>query len=152
MPEISIPGDIAHVIQIAIAPVFLLARIGALLNVMANRLGRVVDRWRALEHELGKCGDEEARVRITELGLLDKRMAHINRAIALSTLAALLVCIVIMFLFTGQLLHFPVTQLVSILFIATMGVLIAGLLYFLFEIRIANRTLRVARHVLKRET
>ena len=85
-------------------------------------------------------------------GLLDKRMAHINRAIALSTLAALLVCIVIMFLFTGQLLHFPVTQLVSILFIATMGVLIAGLLYFLFEIRIASRTLRVARHVLKRET
>ena len=64
----------------------------------------------------------------------------------------LLVCVVIIFLFTGQLLHFPVTQLVSILFIATMGVLIAGLLYFLFEIRIASRTLRVARHVLKRET
>ena len=57
MPDFVIPGDIAHVIQIAIAPVFLLAGIGAFLNVMTNRLGRVVDRWRSLEAELSGCDD-----------------------------------------------------------------------------------------------
>jgi hypothetical protein len=86
-----------------------------------------------------------------ELKLIDRRMAHSNRAIALSTLAALLVCIVIIFLFTGLLLHFSVTQAVSILFVATMCVLVAGLLSFLLEIWISTRTLRVAREVLKRE-
>ncbi|MBI1399945.1 DUF2721 domain-containing protein [Hyphomonas sp.] len=35
----------AHIIQLAIVPVFTLAGIGALLNLMANRLARVVDRW-----------------------------------------------------------------------------------------------------------
>ena len=148
MPEISVPGDIAHVIQIAIAPVFLLAGIGALLNVMANRLGRVVDRWRALEGELADCDEESRRLHVLELKLLDRRMAHSNRAIALSTLAALLVCVVIIFLFTGQLLQVSVTRAVSILFIATMGVLVAGLLSFLLEIRISSRTLRVARHLI----
>ena len=149
MPEFAITGDIAHVIQIAIAPVFLLAGIGAFLNVMTNRLGRVVDRWRNLEKELTAADDESRQVRIVELKLLDRRMAHSNRAIALSTLAALLICLVIMCLFTGQLLSFPVTQTVSVLFIATMGVLVAGLLSFLLEIRISSRTLRVASDVLK---
>lgn len=151
MPEISVPGDIAHVIQIAIAPVFLLAGIGAFLNVMANRLARVVDRWRGLETELSACAPDEKKTRVRELGWLDRRMAHINRAIALSTLAALLVCVVIILLFTGQLLQVPMTQAVSILFIAAMSVLVAGLIFFLLEIRIASRTLRVARGLLKHE-
>ncbi|MEZ5953865.1 MAG: DUF2721 domain-containing protein [Hyphomonas sp.] len=151
MPDVAIPEDIAHVIQIAIAPVFLLAGIGAFLNVMANRLARVVDRWRALEADLATCDADARKIRVEELSGLDRRMANINRAIALSTLAALLVCVVIILLFTGQLLHMPVTQAVSILFIAAMSVLVAGLIYFLLEIRIASRTLRVARVLLKRD-
>jgi len=149
MPEFLVPDDIAHVIQIAIAPVFLLAGIGAFLNVMTNRLGRVVDRWRTLESDLTVCEGENRRLRVMELAVLDRRMAHSNRAIALSTLAALLVCVVIIFLFTGQLLHIPVTQAVSVLFIAAMSVLVAALLSFLLEIRISSRTLRVARETLK---
>nr|WP_321360269.1 DUF2721 domain-containing protein [uncultured Hyphomonas sp.] len=152
MPDFTIPGDIAHVIQIAVAPVFLLAGIGAFLNVMTNRLGRVVDRWRKLEAGLADCDDEGRRLRVMELKILDRRMAHSNRAIALSTLAALLVCVVIIFLFTGQLLHVSITQAVSILFIAAMSVLVAALLSFLLEIRISSRTLRVARDTLKNRT
>lgn len=152
MPELLVPDDIAHVIQIAIAPVFLLAGIGAFLNVMTNRLGRVVDRWRTLESDLTACEGEDRRLRVMELAVLDRRMAHSNRAIALSTLAALLVCVVIIFLFTGQLLHVTVTQAVSVLFIAAMSVLVAALLSFLLEIRISSRTLRVARETLKPRT
>ncbi|MEZ5945999.1 MAG: DUF2721 domain-containing protein [Hyphomonas sp.] len=118
-----IPEDIAHVIQIAIAPVFLLAGIGAFLSVMANRLARIVDRWRALRRNLATCDADARKLHIEELVGLDRRMVNTSRAIALSTLAALLVCVVIILLFTGQLLHVPVTQAVSILFIAAMSVL-----------------------------
>ncbi|MAN46435.1 MAG: DUF2721 domain-containing protein [Alphaproteobacteria bacterium] len=149
MPDLLVPTDIAHVIQIAIAPVFMLAGIGALLNVMTNRLGRVVDRWRKMEKELEAQEGAPSKDRIAHLAVLDRRMAHINRAIALSTLSALLICIVIILLFTGQLLRFPVASMVSILFIASMSVLVGSLLSFLLEIRIASRMLRVARTVLR---
>jgi len=40
---------VAHVIQLSVAPVFLLSGIGAMLAVMTNRLARVIDRARTLE-------------------------------------------------------------------------------------------------------
>lgn len=49
MLETITAADIAHVIQLSVAPVFLLAGIGSILGVMANRLARVVDRARILE-------------------------------------------------------------------------------------------------------
>src|SRR5262245_12975711 len=50
--------SLARVIQIAIAPVFLLSGIGALLAVMTNRLARVIDRARTLD--LRRSGADEA--------------------------------------------------------------------------------------------
>ncbi|MFN3312204.1 MAG: DUF2721 domain-containing protein [Hyphomonas sp.] len=144
-----LPSDIAHIIQLAIAPVFTLAGIGALLNVMANRLARVVDRWRALEAGLAADDEIASRLHVTELGVLDRRMVHIHRAIALSTLAALLICIVIILLFTGQLFTVPVARTVSVLFVASMGLLVVGLVSFYIEVRIASRILRVTRAVLE---
>jgi hypothetical protein len=41
-------SDISHVIQLAVAPVFLLAGIGAFINAFAARLGRIFDRSRVL--------------------------------------------------------------------------------------------------------
>lgn len=144
-----LPSDIAHIIQLAIAPVFTLAGIGALLNVMANRLARVVDRWRALEAGLAADDEIASRLHVTELGVLDRRMVHIHRAIALSTLAALLICIVIILLFTGQLFSVPVARTVSVLFVASMVLLVVGLVSFYVEVRIASRILRVTRAVLE---
>ena len=86
MHDTYIVMALGPVIELALAPVFLLAGIGAFLNVMTSRLGRVVDRWRALEAELTSCDDERRRLHVKELGILDRRMAHSNRAIALSTL------------------------------------------------------------------
>ncbi|WP_370373633.1 DUF2721 domain-containing protein, partial [Henriciella pelagia] len=84
----GLPADIAHSIELAVAPVFLIAGIGALLTVLTNRLGRVVDRSRALEIELSEEGAMEAHPRWrSELWLLDRRISWINRAIVLSTAA-----------------------------------------------------------------
>ena len=150
MPEITpLPSDIAHIIQLAIAPVFTLAGIGALLNVMANRLARVVDRWRALEEGLAAEDETSRRVHHTELGVLDRRMVHIHRAIALCTLAALMICLVIILLFTGQLIAIPVAAAVSILFVVSMSLLVVALVSFYIEVTIASRILRVTRAVLE---
>lgn len=144
-----LPADVAHIIQLAIAPVFTLAGIGALLNVMANRLARVVDRWRALEGGLSGIDEATQWIYIAELNILDQRMARIHLAISLSTLAALLICVVIILLFTGQLTPIPVAQAVAILFVASMSFLSVALVSFLLEVRIASRSLRVARAVLE---
>ena len=143
--------DIAHIIQLAVAPVFLIAGIGALLNVLTNRLGRVVDRTRALEVELSIEQPLETHPRwAKELVLLDRRMAWINKAITLSTLAMLLVCLVIVTLFTGQLMSFDLSVLISVLFILTMAAMIAALGSFLWEIHVAAAMLRVRTDLLER--
>lgn len=149
---VTIPSDIAHIIQLAIAPVFLLAGIGALLNVMTNRLARVVDRWRKVEGFMTELSEDLRQRHVPELAAIDKRMIRINRAVTLSALSALLICLVIVTLFAGQLVRTDVSNLVAVLFVASMGVLIVALVYFLSEISIATRTLRVAPHLLTSKT
>jgi hypothetical protein len=146
------PVDIAHIIELAIAPVFLIAGIGALLNVLTNRLGRVVDRGRMLEAALAAGTPEgEARERMAkELRAVDQRMKRIHVALTLSTLAALLNCLVIMFLFMGELFSADLSRIIAALFVATMAALIGALCFFLGEIGIATRTLRVRSELLDR--
>lgn len=147
----SIPvTQIAHLIQLAIAPVFLLAGIGSLLNVVAHRLARVVDRSRTLEAEFSSY-DEARRARAAaELCLLEKRMKVANYSISACTASALFTCIVIAILFVADLTAFAFGQAVALLFIATMLLLIVGLVLFLYEIRLAIRSLAVRREMLPR--
>ena len=138
-------NEIAHLISLAIAPVFLLAGIGSILNVLAARLARVVDRARRLEIEfetieLVKQGPARAEVR-----LLDRRMTVVNLAISCCTASALLVCMVVAILFVADLASFQFGRVIAYLFILTMVMLIAGLLLFLYEVRLAMRSLRIRR-------
>ncbi|WP_411816678.1 DUF2721 domain-containing protein [Hyphococcus sp. DH-69] len=141
MNEVS---DVGHIIQLAVAPVFLLAGIGALLNVVTHRLARVIDRARVLEARLGEqpSATEIGRIK-DELAALDKRMLYAQRAIWLFSIAALLICVVVATLFIGEFIAANVETLVAMLFVATMLGMVAGLVLFLMEISIATRTLRV---------
>lgn len=137
-------SGIAHIVELAVAPVFLLAGIGALLNVVTARLARVIDRARALEDRFFTQPDdvEMARLR-SELGFLDKRMAYAQRAVLLFSVAALLVCVVVATLFVGAFISLNVATAVALMFIAAMVAMIGGLSSFLLEITIATRTMRV---------
>lgn len=138
-------ADIARIIQLAIAPVFTIAGIGAVLNVLTQRLSRVVDRARELEVRTEAETDTQERAEhLVHLIDLDRRMLRINLSITLCTLSALLMCLVIMALFTGELIATDLSDLVAVLFIAAMACLIASLSFFLAEISIALRTLRVS--------
>lgn len=136
--------NIAHIIQLSVAPVFLLAGIGAILNVVASRLGRVVDRARYLEEELPRTNRKTDPDHVlAQLANLDRRIVFAQRSIIFCVIAAFLVCIVVATLFIGALAQLALAALVGVLFIAAMLSLIGGLAYFLAEVAIATRMLRV---------
>jgi len=140
--EINVNG-VAHVIQQAVAPVFLLTGVGAILGVLTNRLARVVDRFRELDpgeraRTTGHPGDVLAPRFVEELAMLERRRRWIQRAITFCTLCALLVCLVIAGLFIASELGLDPSRAVAILFVSGMAALVAGLLCFLREIALAG--------------
>jgi hypothetical protein len=143
------PGAVGQVIQLAVAPVFLLAGVGAILNVMTQRLARVIDRARVVESllEAGE-GEEDARRHRAELWALGRRMSVVNAAITCCTAAALTVCAVVALLFIGELFALSLFAPIAFLFVATMVLLMLGLALLLVEISIAMRTVRVRTELL----
>ena len=136
-------SEIAHQIQLAVAPVFLLAGVGAILNVLANRLARVVDRARELAAGTASLDEAERSLALNELRFLTRRITAANLAIACCTASALLVCVVVATLFMAAPTQLAVGRIISWLFIAAMALLIAGLVLFLHEVQLAMRSLRV---------
>jgi Protein of unknown function (DUF2721) len=134
---------IAHVIQLAVAPVFLLTGVGAMLGVLINRLGRIIDRARVLEDAHPSAEGERRQHLERALYALASRARLINQAISLCTTCALLVCAVIAALFAGAFLETDLSVLVGLMFIAAMLTLIGALVSFLREIQIATRSLRI---------
>ncbi|MDE2149281.1 MAG: DUF2721 domain-containing protein [Gammaproteobacteria bacterium] len=135
--------SIAHAIQLAVAPVFLLTGIAALLGVLANRLARVVDRARALEGRLEATPPTAAGRLHQDLRLLARRARVINRGIAAVTVAALLICTLIVVLFVDVFFGWELTRPVALLFVAAMAALIFGLLSLLREVQLATAGLRI---------
>jgi Protein of unknown function (DUF2721) len=141
--------DMASTIQSAIAPVFLLTGIGAMLNVISSRLSRAIDRTRSLEPlHRGSLGKEHARY-VDELRLLDRRITLSNLAATLCVASALAVCLLIIMLFIAQLSGEHYANSVAAFFVIAMLLLAAGLLTLLLEIRIAIRALRVRAELLQ---
>jgi len=142
--------DIVQIIQLSIAPVFLIAGIGTLLNVLTSRLARVVDRGRVIEQDLDSPVGSGVHTNrhLAELRVLDQRMNWIHNAITLSTTAILLVCLLIVALVSVELIAIDLSRVVAVLFIATMASLIGGLISFLIEISYARKSLRVRAELL----
>lgn len=138
MESIANVTTVAHVIQLAVAPVFLLTGVGAILAVLINRLARVVDRFRVLERMQRETRKREHKACQVEMARLARRSRLIHWAITLCTIGALLICMVIATLFIGSLMTTDLSGTVAALFIAAMLALIAGLLSFLREIALAT--------------
>ena len=150
LPDITTTNnEVAMVIQAAVAPVFLLAGIGAFLNVCVSRLARIVDRSRSLEPKLlASRGDEHDRI-IQELRLLDRRFRIVNAAVLLSVSAAVLICLVVILLFAGRLVGLQFGTEIALLFIAAMLATAGGFAVFLHETRLGTTAVRVRAHLLE---
>ena len=136
-------SDIGHVIQLAIAPVFLLTGVCTMLMVLTNRLARIIDRTRTLEDRLDAGPNE---MHMDELDVLYRRWHLINFAITLSTGCGLLICLVIGLLFLGDTTNLPLDRYIAALFVSAMVALIGAFVYLLREIFVASATLRSRRH------
>jgi hypothetical protein len=134
---------VAHVIQLAVAPVFLLSGIGAILAVMTNRLGRIIDRARVLEEKLDSVRQEILPTLRADLAILSRRAKLISRAITLCVTTALLVCMVIAVMFLSASFRFDATIPVTILFVSAMATFFLALVWFLQEIYLATVSLRI---------
>jgi hypothetical protein len=143
MPSPDIIPDIAHAIQLAVAPVFLLTGISALLGVMTNRLARIIDRARYFEQHWPQLDEDTRKAAHRELSSLERRRRLASRAINACTFAALLVCLVVATLFVEVLLDLPLKWLAGLLFIGSMAALIGGLTSFLREVYLATHTVRI---------
>lgn len=140
MPTDLAPGTVSHAIQLAIAPVFLLTGIAALLGVMANRLSRVIDRARYFEQH---WADLDASARATsrrEVRNLERRRRVCSWSINLCTVAALLICLVIVTLFADAFFATSLKWYAGSLFVAAMVAVSAGLVCFLREVYLATHT------------
>lgn len=145
--EIQI-GDIGNIIQLAIAPVFLLTGVGTNLMVLTNRLSRIIDRSRIVEGKIHEGNQAEQLDGHAELEVLYRRAHLTSRAVTLSTACGLLICLVIAALFVGDLLKLQLSRFIAGLFILAMLALIGSFLYLLREILIATRTMWMHKFVL----
>jgi uncharacterized protein DUF2721 len=133
-------SDVSHVIQLAVAPVFLLTAIATLINAMNTRLGRIVDRRRVVNERLLAQPDCPSAPSLQqEIHRLLRRSLTIYHAIFCAVLSALLVCVVVACAFIGALMQIDLARAVAIFFIIAMISMIAGLGLFLREIYWAVR-------------
>lgn len=138
-------SELSHLIQLAVAPVFLLAGVAGFLNVMTGRLGRIVDRHRVLQQRQLTIKDEEVLTRIElELEVLQRRIRLNNWSIGFCTVSGLFICMVVVTLFAGSYWEIPVHGGIVLFFVFAMLCLIVTLLLFIRETHLATRTLQVA--------
>jgi len=135
--------DIAHAIDLAVAPVFLLSGIGVLLGVLTNRLARIVDRARKVEEGLRQAPVSAPDDGREQLRVAARRAKFINVSITLGTVAALLVALVVAVLFASTFVPLNLAGPVAVLFVLAMAALVGALLSFLLEVRIAIAALRI---------
>jgi len=143
--EAHVP-EIANVIQLAVAPVFMLTAVGALINALNLRLGRAVDRRRVLEARLASLPGDEAADAREELAQIGRRIRFVYLSILFSVIAALFVCLLIVAAFAGAFVAVNLSRTIGAMFVLAMLALIAALLLFLREIFLAVGT---PRHVQK---
>jgi hypothetical protein len=140
---------VAEIVRLAVAPVFLLSGICAFLNVCASRLSRIVDRSREVEPRLlGSRGAEHDRW-LGELRILDRRMSLVSWAISLSVLSGVLICAVVVLLFSASLTRLHVATTIAWLFIGSMVAIGLGFAVFLVETRVGSRAVRVRSELLQ---
>ncbi|WP_423606745.1 DUF2721 domain-containing protein [Sphingomonas sp. MS122] len=144
-------STVAQTIQVSIAPVFLLAGIAGILNVLIGRMARVVDRSRKIEqlHPVSKGAEHDRHV--WELRLIDRRLSVINTSIWLCVASAILICLVVALMFGATLTHLDIGGIVAVTFIASMLLLTAGLIAFLVEVRLSLLAVHVREELLERE-
>lgn len=140
---------IAHTIQLALAPVFLLVAISNIMGILSTRLGRTVDRARTLQLLHGQTSGEEHDRIVSEMRSVDRRIVLITRGIRTLVTGGLAIGTTVAILFLEELLGYALEKVAAGFFIVAIGLLMWGLTMFLREIQLAAASLRIRRDLLE---
>jgi uncharacterized membrane protein YdbT with pleckstrin-like domain len=136
------PDDIAHVIQVALAPAFLLTALATLLNVFSTRLGRVADKVDAAAAGL-RTADAHEAVRLSrQLSYLRRRSFVLDAAVVLASAGAVMTGIAVLTLFVGALRDAATASILFVCFGVALVCTVVAVCAFLVEILMAGRGIR----------
>ncbi len=137
----------------AIGPVILISGVGLLLLTMTNRLGRAIDRSRALKHELATRTGYEKEQTYAQVKILYRRAKIIRRSIILAAGSASLAAILIITLFVASWFQMEAGWLIGLIFIGCMTSLLCSLIAFIVDVNLALAALKMELEpVLKKES
>lgn len=137
------PSTVSHGIQLAVAPVFLLTAVAAMIGAVAGRLARIVDRARQLEDKLEAVGPSQPLPKEHfELLRLRQRGKLANGCIGLLTLCAILIGLTIMALFLGETTELDFYRIAIYCFLAGVTSFLMALICFLAETLMATHILK----------
>ncbi|MFQ3206582.1 MAG: hypothetical protein ACI9IT_000720 [Glaciecola sp.] len=142
MEPILVPSAV-EIIQLALAPIFLIVGIGTLVNVATGRVGRVIDRARwfeTLAREQPACIDGKARL---EIRTLNKRMRLANWSINFLIASALVICFDVILLMINGLVINKLDTAILVTFMISILFLTGGLIAFFFEVSLATASLKI---------
>lgn len=134
--------DITRLIQLTLAPVFMLTAVGTIINALMNRLSRAVDRRRQLEDLIPAYEGDDQRKMLDEHRVMERRIRLTLWSTALAVMSGLFVCLLIGFAFVGTFVTLDLSRIVAGLFIAAMVAMTLCLLLFLREVFLAAFTAR----------
>lgn len=127
---------VQQVVQLSLAPAFLLSGIGAIMNVIMSRMIWISQRIENIEERMD---DQRTAKQAREVGWLMRRRKLMQGAIMFSTAAAVMISLVIGLLFISAYIHSQIGTVIAALWVLTMLLLVTGLGFFLFETRLAAR-------------
>jgi hypothetical protein len=134
--------EIAAVIQLAVAPVFLLTAVGTIIGALNIRLGRAVDRRRDLEALLPHIPSDEKPSAHQELGVIAQRIRFVYYSILAAVVSGLFICLLIAGAFLATFVRTDISFTIATMFALAVMALTASLLLFLREIFLAVSTPR----------
>jgi len=140
---------IAQTIQLALAPVFVLVAIGNIMNILSTRLGRVVDRSRALQALFATTSGEDHDAVVREIRMIDRRIKLIGRALLLLVLSGLTIGSVVAILFIEEFAGANLQPVAAAAFLLAIALLMSALWLFLQETREASAALRIPKSYLE---
>ena len=127
---------VQQVVQLSLAPAFLLSAIGAIMNVIMSRMIWIAKRVENIEEKMeGQRSAKQAR----ELSWLMRRRKLMQGAIMFSTASAVMISLVIGLLFISAYIYPQIGTVIALLWVLTMVLLVTGLGFFLLETRLAAR-------------
>jgi Protein of unknown function (DUF2721) len=134
--------EISAVIQLAVAPVFMLTAVGTIISALSIRLGRAVDRRRDLEEALPRMPPEEKPSAHTELEVIARRIRFVYFSIVSAVISGLFISLLIAGAFMASFLRTDISYTIGTMFALAVLALTVSLLLFLREIFLAVSTPR----------